>query len=201
LSQSITKTASRSASPSERRQKHVQIILADGFEEIEAIAIIDILRRADIQVDIMGLGKQDIVSARGLRINTDRILIQIPETRPDMLIVPGGEPGTSHLEESTLVRDMILKQHQAKKWIAAICAAPRILDALGILEGRQATSFPGIKDRMSQCLYSEDSVVISDHIVTSRGAGTALQFAYTLVSLLASEELAQRLQAEMVYPT
>jgi len=193
------KTDIKGLSPGESLQKKTQIILADGFEEIEAIAVIDILRRTDIHVEIMGLGKKDIVSARGLRIVADSVLNQIPDTLPDMLILPGGEPGTSHLEASIIVREMILKQHQSQKWIAAICAAPRILDALGVLEARQATSFPGVKDRMTQCRYSDAPVVVCDHIITSRGAGTALAFAYSIVSVLASPDVSQQLQADMVY--
>jgi 4-methyl-5(b-hydroxyethyl)-thiazole monophosphate biosynthesis len=181
------------------KQKHVQIVLADGFEEIEAIAVIDILRRAGIHIEIMGLQKKEIFSARGLQVGTDTTLTQLPDSIPDMLVLPGGEPGTSHLEESPIVRQMILRQDQSQKWIAAICAAPRILAGLGLLKGRKATSFPGVQARMGDCLYSEDPVVICDHIITSRGAGTALAFAYTMVALLISPDLSQKLQAEMVY--
>ncbi len=177
---------------------YVQILLADGFEEIEAIAVIDILRRAGISVDILGVGNQTIVSARGITIIPDRGVEEAP-LLSDMLILPGGEPGTSNLEKSPMVCHKITQHHHAKKWIAAICAAPRILDHLGILEGRVATSYPSTQADLKNCHYSESDVVISDHIITSRGAGTSLAFAYTLVTQLCHPGVSEKLQTAMVY--
>ncbi len=175
------------------------LLLANGFEEIEAIAPIDILRRAGISVSILGIGGEEITSARGLRVRVDKPLSTLPESLPDMLILPGGEPGTSHLEQSALVKELILRQHHAQRWIAAICAAPRILNALGILHNREATSFPATEPQMTDCHYRHDAVVICDHIITSRGAGTALPFAYALVSTLISPDLSTQIQKNMVY--
>ena len=181
------------------KTRHAYVLLANGFEEIEAIAPLDILRRAGVTVSLLGVGGEDITSARGLRIRVDAPLITLPEQLPDMLILPGGEPGTSNLEHHDLVKELILKQHHAQRWIAAICAAPRILNALGILHNRDATSFPATEVQMTDCRYRHDPVVICDHIITSRGAGTALPFAYTLVSALCSPELSTQLQQSMVY--
>ncbi len=177
----------------------VYLLLADGFEEIEAVAPLDILRRAGISVVTFGIGGITITSARGLQVQADHSIRDIPAQLPDMIVLPGGEPGTSNLEKNTAVKDLILAQHHAQRWIAAICAAPRILNALGILQNRQATSFPGTAPQMTNCLYCDDPVVVSGHIITSRGAGTSLEFGYSLVSQLMSQDLSAQLQNTMVY--
>lgn len=177
----------------------VWILLADGFEEIEAVAVIDVLRRAEIEVLTVGIGHNRIASARHLVVETDTILSALPDTLPTMIVLPGGEPGTSNLEKTEAVATLLQKQHDQNGWIAAICAAPRILDHLGFLTNKKATSFPDTKPRMTRCVYIEKNVVISDTIVTSRGAGTALDFAYALVEVLVSPTASETLQKKMVY--
>lgn len=179
--------------------KSVVVVMADGFEEIEAFAVVDILRRADIRVTMAALDRLDVMGSHQIPTRADAVLADIQEPDFDGIILPGGEPGTTHLESSKMVQSLINVFHSNGKLVAAICAAPRILDGIGILNGIPATSYPGTKPKMKQCLYKEDDVVVSGSIVTSRGAGTAMAFAYALVAQLGYPDRAQQLRDAMVF--
>ena len=179
--------------------RKILIILANGFEEIEAVSVIDILRRASFDVVVAGLSGLDVTGAHGLRVRADQLVSECDIDMLDGIVLPGGEPGTSNLEKSTVVRDLILQGHNKKKLIAAICVAPRILDALGLLNGRPATSFPGTKPDMTHCIYHEENVVESGPIITSRGAGTAMLFAYHIVAYFNGEDESNVLKEAMVF--
>jgi len=174
------------------------IVLADGFEEIEAISVIDILRRAHMDVTVAGLKATCVTSARNIKVNTDTCLSDCTALY-DIVILPGGEPGTTNLENSPLIPTLLKKHADAKKWIAAICAAPRILNKEGYLKNKTATSHPGTKEKMTQCHYSEDAVVVDGTIITSRGPGTATQFAFTIIEKLQSKEAAETIKKTMVF--
>jgi 4-methyl-5(b-hydroxyethyl)-thiazole monophosphate biosynthesis len=175
------------------------VVLADGFEELEAIAIIDILRRAKFKVLVTGLDSIEVTSCRGVNVIADSSLAEEEDHEFDIVILPGGEPGTTNLQNSTQLAAVLQKQHAAKKWIAALCSAPRILSALGILEGRHATSFPSAEPFMTQCIYETKAVVVDDHIITGRGPAAALRFAYTIVEKLADRETASDIKKAMLY--
>ncbi|MFA5878578.1 MAG: DJ-1 family glyoxalase III [Candidatus Margulisiibacteriota bacterium] len=172
------------------------IILADGFEELEAIGVIDILRRAQVQVIIAGLDKLLISSARKIRIETDIELAQIGNELFDVIVLPGGEPGASNLNNSALVRNILINQNNKSGLIGAICAAPKIIDSLGILAGKKATSYPGVK--LNSCIYSEDRVVVDKNIITSRGPGTTMEFSYEILAQLGLAENAVNLKLSML---
>jgi 4-methyl-5(b-hydroxyethyl)-thiazole monophosphate biosynthesis len=176
------------------------IILAHGFEETEAVAVIDVLRRAKIEVVIAGLDYPTVTSARQITVIADTELKHLKNDLFDAIILPGGEPGTTYLEASATVAEMLQRHYAANKLIAAICAAPRILDKLGFLTGRKATSFPGAQPEMTHCTYREEAVVVEDNIITSRGPGTALYFGLAIVSKLHSPQLAQELRKTMMIP-
>ncbi len=175
------------------------IVLADGFEEIEAVAVIDILRRAQIETTVAGLDKLKITSARQVKIETDALLDEVTHHVFDVIILPGGEPGTTNLQQSQTLKDLLLKQASQKRLVAAICAAPRILDQIGLLDGKKATSFPGTKPEMKSCDYQEARVVEDGQIITSRGPGTAMEFGFKLVERLKSPQLASSLKEKMLY--
>ena len=180
-------------------EKSALIILANGFEEIEAVAVIDILRRAGVAVTVAGLDQKLISSSRQIRIEADVELVQLETRLFDAVILPGGEPGTTHLQESALVVSVLHRHKKADKWICAICAAPRILNQLGLLHGKKATSFPGTQPKMTDCIYLEDDVVVESDVITSRGAGTALAFGYAIAEVLTSRELVLKLKDAMVF--
>jgi len=174
------------------------IVIAKGFEEIEAIAIIDILRRGKIDLTVIGLDSAEITGAHGIRLIPDTTLAKVASERFDALILPGGEPGTTNLEASQALATFIKAHVSDNKVIGAICAAPRILDGLGILNGKKATSYPATKDRMTACDYQELCVVVDGNILTSRGPGTAMIFAYSLLEKLTGQS-AEPLKKAMVF--
>jgi 4-methyl-5(b-hydroxyethyl)-thiazole monophosphate biosynthesis len=163
----------------------VLIILTDGFEEIEAITPIDILRRAGCEVLVAGLGKKVVMGSHGVLVTTDILLKDVKEL-PDALVLPGG-PGSEDLGRSTVVREWVLRMNEAKKIVSAICAAPAtVLAPTGILEGKKATCFPGYETRLGagSAVFSAQRVVTDGDLITSRGPGTAMEFSLELVRKL-----------------
>ncbi len=167
-------------------RKKVWVFLAPGFEEIESITVVDILRRAGIEVVMVGTADGPIEGSRGVRVLADQSIDQIGDGACDMIVLPGGVEGTKHLKKDVRVKHLLEKALENKKWIAAICAAPSIL--VDYLIGKKATSHPSVQSLMSEVNYSEERVVIDDCFITSRAPGTAMEFAFELVRVLAGEE-------------
>lgn len=178
----------------------VMVILADGYEEIEAVSVVDILRRAQIETDIIGLKDGAVKSSRNMKIMPDKVISDIIADEYDMIVLPGGMPGAKHINESAEVAE-ILKQFDAEeKFIAAICASPFVLAEKGILKGCMATSYPSVKELVEKVSdYQEAGVVVDEHIITSRGPATAAEFAFTLVELLKDDNTAENLRKAMLF--
>ena len=174
------------------------IVIAEGFEEIEAVSVIDILRRGGIRLTVAGLTSTQVKGAHGLAITTDTLLESVKSDEFDALIIPGGEPGTTNLEKNDLVADLLKNQAESGRTVAAICAAPRILNGLGLLSGKRGTSYPSNADRMTDCTYVEDRVVVDSNIITSRGPGTAMEFGYAILESLKSKDISDRLKQAML---
>jgi protein deglycase len=164
--------------------KTVCVLLAEGFEELEAITIIDVLRRAELAVTTLGVGGTDVRGAHGIVVKADAPLSSAAGKRWDLVVLPGGMPGASHLRDDKAVQALVKEQHARGGMLGAICAAPIALASAGVLAGRRATSYPGFGDQLAGAKYSEDAVVVDGNIVTSRGPGTALSFALRLVAEL-----------------
>jgi 4-methyl-5(b-hydroxyethyl)-thiazole monophosphate biosynthesis len=176
----------------------VLIPLAQGCEELEAVTVIDILRRADIQVITAGLEPGPVRASRGTVLVPDTTLDEALRNVFDMIVLPGGMPGSEHLKNDSRVINALQKQAAAGKYTAAICAAPMALHAAGLLEGKRATSFPGVIDALPGTHhYSEERVVVDGRIVTSKGPGTAMDFALTLVELLAGKTKRDAVESEL----
>lgn len=173
--------------------KRVIVPLANGFEEIEAVAIIDILRRAHMHVVIAGVGGRTIVGSHRIAVVADARIEEVAAQEFDLLVLPGGMPGTAELADSTILAEMLTSQSEAGRWIGAICAAPTILDKLGLLEGKQFTAHFSVKDRISTGTFSADHVVQDGNVITSQGAGTAIEFALKLVEELCGLKEAERI--------
>ncbi|MCX7886577.1 MAG: DJ-1/PfpI family protein [Verrucomicrobiae bacterium] len=169
--------------------KKVLVPLAPGFEEIEAITVVDILRRAGLEVVVAGTQPGPITASRGTRHLPDCTLDDVTHEQFDMIVLPGGQPGTNNLRADQRVRGLIESVSERGGYVAAICAAPSILAAYGLLEGRAATSHPVARDEVAAraARYSEDRVVVDGPVITSRAPGTALEFALTLVGILCGQ--------------
>lgn len=178
----------------------VLVILAPGFEEIEAITVIDILRRANIETTVAGLNDELTTGSHQLSIKCNTILAGINQQEFSHLILPGGQPGTKNLRNDSRVLELITNFYHQQKVIAAICAAPTVLQAAGILEGKKVTSYPAERQNLSSVHYSEDKVVIDKNIITSRGVGTAIDFALTVVENITSSDMRKIIAEKILWP-
>lgn len=173
--------------------KKVLLPLAAGFEELEAVTIIDLLRRADINVTVAGLNDGAITGSRGTRILPDEILDISLTSDFDMIVLPGGLPGADNLNSDARIHDLLRQMAEDGRYIAAICAAPKVLATAGLLEDKEVTSFPGaLSDTaVTGMHHTGKSIVIDGNIITSRGPGTAMDFSLELIQLLAGAETRQ----------
>ncbi len=176
----------------------VAVILADGFEEIEAMAIIDVLRRAEMDVVIAGLHDGAVSSARKVSVVPDSVINLISAEDFDMIVLPGGQPGSDNLNADKRVKDLVRDFHRKGKLTGAICAAPYVLANAGILEGKHATSYPTYRDRLGNAVYEEKTVVVDGNVLTSRGPGTALYFGLAIVEKFLGKEKAQKIKEAML---
>ena len=174
----------------------VMVPLANGFEEIEALTIIDVLRRAGIQTDTIGVIGSFIESKHGIRVMVDKRLNEVNEDNYDAIILPGGSPGYENLRKSKRVIEILKKFNSQNKLIGAICGAPLILAREGLLDNKKATIYPGMERELPH--PRDEPVIVDGNIVTSQGPGTAMKFALTLVKLLKGEKDAERLKRELV---
>ncbi|MBU0634446.1 MAG: DJ-1/PfpI family protein [Candidatus Omnitrophica bacterium] len=176
--------------------KKVLVVLAEGFEEIEAVAVIDLLRRAELEVIIASIEKRVLVrGSRRIALEANIPLKDFSDI-PDALVLPGGIPGVENLAKSDMVCDLVRKCNQEGKIIAAICAAPAyVLTRCGILEGRKVTCYPGDENRfLSSTTYVNEDVVTDANLITSRGVGTAFNFALALIENLLGPEAAAKVK-------
>ena len=170
--------------------KRVLIPLAPGFEEIEVITVIDILRRSGARVYVAGIVEGTIEGSRGIKLIPDESIDNINIEKFDLIILPGGQPGTNNLDIDPRVTSLLKKMGDQNKLIGAICAAPIILEKNGLLKKRKRTSHPSVKKELSGEYYVEERVVVDDNIITSRSPGTAMEFAFKLVEILFGEDRA-----------
>jgi len=180
----------------------VVLPIAEGFEELEAVTCIDILRRAGCTVVVAGVGPPPIRASRGLRVLPDADWEGVRSESWDLVVLPGGAAGVRAMSGCPSLRAFLLDRHRRGQRIAAICAAPGLLAELGILEGRQVTAFPGVLDPGSPHYHLVDKpVVVDGSLVTSQGPGTALDFALTLVELLGGAQRRQEVEAPLQRPS
>lgn len=178
----------------------VLIPLAQGCEELEAVTIIDLLRRADIEVLTAGLDERPVTASRGVVLIPDTDLDQVLNDDFDMIVLPGGLPGADNLDKDPRIHQLLRGMQEKNKYTAAICAAPKVLANAGLLEGRQATSYPGFIDAMGlpSTRVLEQAVVIDGKVITSRGPGTAMDFALALIDQLAGSEVRDAIEVSLV---
>jgi len=172
-----------------KQPKLVLVIVFDGIEEVEALAPVDLLRRAGVETVMASVGESSQVEGRnGIRFQADQLLSEIDASAFDMVFLPGG-PGALPLTENALITEILQSYDHESKFVAAICAAPKVLAQAGILQNRPATGHSSVRSELP--VPSRDRIDQSDHIITSQGAGTAIEFGIKLAALLVGEETAQ----------
>jgi len=176
----------------------VAVILADGFEEVEAMAIVDVLRRAGIDTVLAGLHDGPIASARKVKVIPDTVIDSVKADDFDMIVLPGGQPGSDNLNADSRVKALVQSFAGKGKLTGAICAAPIVLASAGVLQGKHVTAYPSYKERLGGAVYEEKSVVVDGNILTSRGAGTALLFGLAIVERLINTEKARKIKDAML---
>jgi protein deglycase len=178
----------------------VYIHFATGFEEVEAITPVDVLRRAGIEVKTVSvMGNRFVMGSHGISIETDLLFEEVDYSLGTMIVLPGGMPGTKNLAAHTGLEGHIVEYASQGKWIAAICAAPMILGELGILKGKTAVIFPGMEDHLLGAKVGKKSVEVDGNVITSKGAGTAMDFSFVLVEKLKTATMADSLKKAMVF--
>lgn len=168
--------------------KSVLVLFAPGSEELETVTVVDILRRGGISVTLAGLEVGALRGSRGIVLMPDTTLDDALKRGYDMVVLPGGQPGSDNLKADGRVLKLIRQMSQQEKYVTAICAAPSVLATAGLLDGKQATCFPGALDAFPQVMQRPSAVVEDGKLITSRGPGTAMDFALTLVERLAGKE-------------
>lgn len=177
----------------------VYLHLAEGFEEIEAISVVDILRRAKINVETVSLtGNLEVTGAHEIIVKVDKLFEETDYDCGSMIILPGGLPGTNNINAHNGIKDMIVNYYNQDKWLGAICAAPIVFGGLGLLKNRTATSYPGFEEELSGAKLSVEPVVQDGKIITSRGPGTANLFALKIVEVLAGSKIAAEIKNGML---
>ncbi len=176
----------------------VAILLAPGFEELEAVTVIDVLRRGGIEVIIAGLQEGPIPSARDVKIVPDTTLEALNPEEIDLVVLPGGLPGVENLKKDPRVKELLSRIREKGKKCAAICAAPGALAAFGLLEGKRATIYPSLKSELKGAQIEDAPVVVDGDIITSQGPGTAMTFAFKLLETLAGPEQAREIAQQML---
>ena len=180
--------------------KKIMIPLANGFEEIEAITNIDDLRKERIEVVTVSINEKfEVKGDHGIFIKADEKITNINPDELSGVVLPGGMPGAANLRDNEDLIKNIKKVNNDKGLLAAICAAPIVLEKAGIIKNKQATSYPGFGEEMSSCNYSQDKVVRDDNIITGRGPGVAMDFAMEIVSYLLDTDTSQELKANMIF--
>lgn len=180
----------------------VLIPLAQGCEELEAVTLIDLLRRAGIEVITAGLDTQPVTASRGTRLLPDTTLDVALQREYDMVVLPGGQPGADNLDQDPRIRALLQRMQAQDKYLAAICAAPKVFANAGVLAGKRATGFPGVLEtlHLNDVQISNQPVVMDGKVITSRGPGTAMDFALQLIELLTGTAQREQVEAALQRP-
>lgn len=174
--------------------KSALVLFAEGSEELEAVTIVNILRRGGVSVSLAGLTSGALRGSRGITLQPDTTLEAALSQEFDMIVLPGGQPGTNHLKADARVLQLLKKMHAQEKYVTAICAAPSVLAIAGLLDGKRATSFPTALNNFPNVNLQMAAVVEDGKLITSRGPGTAMDFALTLLERLVGA--AKRVEVE-----
>ncbi len=178
----------------------VILFLADGFEEIEALATVDILRRCGIDVKTVSVSNSNaVMGAHHIPVVADLRMHEICDAEPEAVILPGGLPGADNLEASSIVNEKLAECYKGGGLVAAICAAPKVLGAAGLLKGKRAVCYPGFEDKLIGAEVVNERVCVCENVITSRGAGTSHDFAFAIAKWLGKEDATVKIRKGMLY--
>jgi len=179
----------------------VMVFLANGFEEVEALTVVDYLRRMDIEVDTVSITQEKQVNgAHDIPVLADKTIDEIDEVDSyDGVVIPGGMPGATNLRDNPRVIEIVKEMDNKGKLAAAICAGPIVLEKAGVISGKKVTSYPGFEDQLSSGVYEQESVVRDQNIITARGPALAVDFAIEIVKYLLGQEKADELKKGILY--
>lgn len=176
------------------------IFLAPGYEEVEMLTVVDLLRRSHISIDMVSITDSlEVTSSHNVTIKADKLFQEADFDEADMIILPGGIPGTPNLLAYQPLTDKIREFAAQKKWLSAVCAAPTIYDELRLYQGRRATCYPSFAEKLSDAVYVKQPVVVDDIFITSRGAGTTIEFAAAIVERFAGKDAAKEVLDAIIY--
>ena len=180
--------------------KKASIFLAPGFEEVEALTPVDLLRRAGVQVTMVSIGEElQVAGSHQITVQADVLFDEMNFEKEDLLILPGGQPGTNNLKACGKLRTLLVDADQKGKLLAAVCAAPVVLGAAGLLKGKNAACYPGCEEGLTGARCLTDRVVVDGTITTSRGVGTAIPFALSLIEQLFGKEKSEEIRRSIIY--
>lgn len=180
--------------------KKIGIFMADGCEEIEGLTVVDIVRRAKMEIVMISItGKREVTSSHQVTFLTDALAAEVDYDTLDGIVLPGGMPGTLNLQADETVNKVIRQFAAEGRLVCAICAAPSVLGAAGILEGKWATCHPGFEEKLTGAKVEEKEVVVDGNVITSRGMGTAIPFALEIVRYFADDETVEQVRKGLVY--
>lgn len=178
----------------------IYLFLADGFEEIEALTVVDLLRRAELDIKTVSVKADRLVmGAHKVQLVADLVMEDVDYDQSQAFVLPGGMPGTTNLSKNKTLMELLVRANSEEKMIAAICAAPTIFGDLGFLEGRKAVCYPGFESKLKGAIIVEESVVRDGHIITSKAAGTAVEFSLKLIKHLKSKEDSMNIKRAILY--
>ena len=174
----------------------IYVMLAEGFEEIEALTVVDYVRRAGIELKTVGVTGKVVTGSHNIPVTAD-LLSEETKIIPDMVVLPGGLPGTTYLDESQYVKDMITACLEQGGMAVAICAAPSVLGGMGLLNGKEAICYPGFEEKLIGATVSESPVVRDGNLITAKAAGVANEFAYAIIEAMSGREKAEEIRNQI----
>lgn len=178
----------------------VSIFLADGFEEIEGLTVVDLLRRAGVETETVSIMEtKQVKGSHGIQVTADSLFEEHDFEDAEMLVLPGGMPGTLNLGNHAGLRELLKKHYAEGKKLAAICAAPSVLGELGFLKGRVAVCYPGFEEKLEGAVVCASRVAVDGPVTTAKGMGVAIDFSLKLIEQLADKETAERIRESIIY--
>ena len=194
------KTSNVNLNVKRRKIMAVAVFFANGYEEIEALTVVDLTRRAGIETWMVSVtGEENVTGSHGMSLVMDKKISEVDFDQVDMIVLPGGMPGTLNLEACETLMEKVKEFDKQGKYISAICAAPTIFGHLGLLKDRKACCYPGMEEGLLEAEVTYESYAIADHILTSRGMGTAIDFGLQIIARFQGEEAAKEMAEKIVY--